>query len=269
MPFENADTIEVNISPFITSEGSEALPKISDEDRRHMVDLLWLLNDKEAQDLASLPEVISEAEEFMRSYAAKLKGQIKKMVPGVGVRITHTLGVFGGTMEPSFKVEIDLWGQAFAEVNHALAGFAEEYDQVEYHASVVFDRLPEGREPNVLNPETRTAFVTNVAIRYGAPLTDEVAADLHEIVATHATKNEILGYTIIHPDGYDFYMIPEEEGRSHANEQAFQQSLLELNTRLARALPADISPTYQSNYRYLYIARRGRDYGVEPQLASA
>ena len=265
MTFDPRQKIEINISPFVTVDNTKSLPSISADERQSMVDLLWLLNHREGKELANLEQRLSEARGFMNSYAPKLQDAISEIAPGVGdVHITHTLGVFKGSMEPSFKIEIDLNGSEFGDVNKVLVRFAEDHNQVEYHASSVLDALPEDTALNVLNPESRTAYVSNVAIRYDKKLSEELTPKLHDLVAGFAMKNHILGYTIIHPDGYDFYVVPtegEKEDRSKANE--FNNALLRLNAQLSVALMSeDVKAAYKSNYRYLYVARHGSEYGV-------
>lgn len=265
MEFGANQDIEINISPFVTHEAAEGLPGISEEDRRQMSKLLLLLNDRNKEEETSLSEAMGEAEEFMSKYEKELRNSIAQLVPGMDFAITHTLGVFAGTMEPAFKIEMNLKeGEDFASVNQALSGFAEQYQQVEYHASVVLDSLPGDRALNVLDPKTRTAFVSNTAFRYSESPSPGLLAKLHNIVASFAQQHHILGYTVIHPNGYDFYLVPEEAEASEMQNKAgeFNTALLELNTLITKALfSEDVDTIYQSNFRYLYIARRGHEYG--------
>jgi hypothetical protein len=188
-------------------------------------------------------------------------------------------------MEPSFRVKIKIpegikSAAPSSQILEVLEEFAKEHDQEQFHVSRLVDGVPEGVEEGAIDPETHVAFVRNIEFNlhekvYNNPLYfDELTLLVQEF--TSQPDNDILGYTIRHPKGFTFYMMPDPGTPAAEDRTKFTDALTKLNTQLQVKIKmfTDIEEdgtdmvTFQQGTRMLYVYDRDSQSSVAPTKAS-
>lgn len=279
---KDSSVLEVGITPFAANEAERSSidvgidPKIASIfEELNNSNFIHLNSQEKSSILKRAHEAMLDHEEQLR---LELEGLLKEIQGEKDISIHRTFGVFEGSLEPSYRIQITIPNSTTNgnKILSVFSEFATRHDQKEFHVSRVFDEMPTDVKIGEVDEEG-ISFVRNFEFELIESLqTPEVINNLTVIIQKFIAKNRdqeggksILGYTIQHPKGFTFYMVPSDSGITDEQVNQFRGTLIDLygKIRLAstemmdkgdKALDTEPINLYD-NVRMLKVFRRKKE----------